>query len=402
MTKFSKTSKTQRLRKRLFFQYERQDFAGAVRLGEALLRAHIQHGTSTTTAYDDDMYNTALANAAAGNVDRAVELYTESIHRIFNRLGAGLPVACCLTNLAALLSSYDQHESACRIFMQALTIRRRLLPYDHLELGDALYNMGNALIRADKCKDAIPALMSALHIYNKKNSTNLIDCLHVIAVAHIRLGEYEQALPFAEAAWQRTDKTDKTDKIDETNKIDKTNMPRDEEGTEGVVVAEAERAEKIERAGKSETNEKDVAEHHQAGFFLAQLYELGGQHDEACQLYLSTMDWVEKTVGLSHSSYINIATKTAAQLAKLGSYIQAKDILMKILKSIEVMAGHDNLTYSNCIRNLAVIHQQLKEWEEAETLLRESIAIKERIIGEHADEFVGDLKLLDEIVSYKL
>ena len=321
MSRFCKTSKTDRLRQRLFFQYNKKDYCGAARLGEALLRAHVNHNSVDTPAYEDDLYNVALVSAAADRADRAIELYTESIHLTFLRVGAGLPVAERLTNLAALLSIYDQHESACRIFMQVLTIRRRLLPFGHIAIGDSLYNIGNALIRANRCREAIPALDSALHIYTKMDSDNLINCLHVIAAAYEELKEYEEALPYAEAAWR----------------------------------------------GHSIANEP---EHYRAGYYLARLYEATGQDKRACNLYLSIMDWVEETVGYSHSGYINLATKAASGLAKLGEYRQSKDILLRLSKIIKGSVGYNNLTYSNCIKNLAAVHRHLGECDEAEALLK--------------------------------
>ena len=72
-----------------------------------------------------------------------------------------------------------------------------------------------------------------------------------------------------------------------------------------------------------------------------------------------------------------LATKVASQLAKLGDLQHSKDILLKLSKLIAEMVGYNNLTYSNCIRNLAIIHRQLEEWDEAETLIRESTSIFE-------------------------
>lgn len=340
MPRYSKTTKTERLRQRLFFQYNKADYTGAARLGEALLRAHDRYHSTDTVAYDDDLYNTAMACGAAGRIDRAVELYTESIHRTFSRSGVGLPVAVKLTNLAALLSMHDQHEASCRIFMQALSIRRQILPHNHGDLADALYNMGNALIRAGRCNDAIPALNSALHIYSKIENgnysgigdgsstecSNFINCLHVIASAYEKIGDFKNAIPYAEAAWRSL-------------------------------------------------AQSDIPEYHRAGYYLAGLYELVYRYNDACKLYLSIMEWVEQTVGCSHSGYINLATKAASQLAKLGDLRQSKDILLRLSKLIEDMVGNNNLTYSNCIRNLAILHQQLEEWDEAENLIKESDSV---------------------------
>ena len=321
MSRFCKISKTKRLRQRMFFQYNKAAYTNAARLGEALLRAHANHNSTDTSAYEDDLYNVALASGAAKRVNRAIELYIESIRRAFMRDGVSLVIAARLSNLAALLSVYDQHESACRIFMQAITIRKQLLYCNHPELGDAFYNMGNALIRAGRYHDAVPALKNALHIYIKSGSDNFINCLHAVASAYESLKEYHNAIPFAEAAWH---------------------------GLADI----------------------DQDEHYRAGYYLAGLYEATNRHNDACKLYFSIIEWVEKTVGCFHSGYINLTAKAASQLVKLGKYQQSKDVLSKLSKLIEGKVGHNNLTYANCIKNLAIIHRHLGEWDEAEAVLR--------------------------------
>jgi|GEM_PF-2830006 len=352
MARITKSEKIVRLRKRLFNYYERNEFKAAARLGEALLRAHVGHYSISTPAYADDLFNAAMACAAAGRTSRAIELYTESLHRTFLQNGADLTVAARLGNLAALLSANHQHESACRLFMQALTIRKQFLPYNHIDLADSLYNMGNALVYARRLREAIPALNSAIGIYgrgtSRANSDGLVNCMQVLSFVHEKLGEYDEAISFAEAAWRAL-----------------------------AII--------------------DSDEHNRAGYHLAQLYEQIGKPAAACELYLSAMTWIGESVGYAHSTYINTATKAASMLAKLGDFVQVKEILTRIKELIGNMAGKTNLSYSNCLRNLAVIHRELEEWDEAEAALRESITIKRRIMGGHVREFAADCMLLLDI-----
>ena len=320
MSRYCKTSKMDRIRQRLFFQYNKDDYTGAARLGEALLRAHTNHNSTGTIAYENDLYNVALACCAAGRTDRAIDLYTESIKRSFERDGVSLTVAEKLSNLAALLSACEQHETACRLFMQALTIRKRLLSYNDPILGDSLYNMGCALVRAGRLSDAIPAINGAVQIYSKRQQNdNIVNCFHVVARAYEKLGEFALAIPYAEAALRSLSGDDQQ----------------------------------------------------RFAYYLAGLYDATGRPSDACKLYLSVMEWAEGLIGPRHSVYINIATKAASQLAKLGDYHKSKDLLLKMLKVIEDTVGNNNLTYSNCIKNLAIIHRLLGEPEESEMLLRE-------------------------------
>jgi len=317
-------------------------------LGASLLNTYERFGYTDSAAFSDDLYNVAITQAAAGDVDRAIELYTEAIHLTFNYMGAGVSVAAKLTNLAALLSEYEQHDSAVRVFMQALLIRRRILPHNSEETGDSFYNIGKALNLAGRYREALAYLNSAMHIYAKISGKAPVYCLSALAYAHENLEEYEEAFRFAEAAWK------------------------------GVGSDNAE-------------------EHYKSGYYLANLYESGGFFDKAGEIYLSILKWVEEMVGKSHSLYVNIGTKAANMLAQTGDYEQAKAILKDLRESIKEFIGHDNITYSNCTRNLAVIHRQLEEWEEAEALLGESIIIKKRIVGGHVRDFASDCMLLLDI-----
>ena len=156
MPKLSEMNKTDRLRHRLFFQYGRENYVSAARLGEALLRAHVRLKSDNTAAYETDLYNTALACAGAGRVNRAVDLYTESIHKCFLRSGINLTIAARLTNLGALLSDYGQHDNACRIFLQVITIKKRFMAETHPDYEDALYNLDNALMRSRAANQSAP------------------------------------------------------------------------------------------------------------------------------------------------------------------------------------------------------------------------------------------------------
>jgi len=343
---FPMNNKILQTREKMLNKYKNHDYGGAARDGEALLKFH---GTNhASRGYADDLYNTALSNAAAGFIDRAIELYTESIRYTFALSGADLSVAQRLNNLAALLSDCQQHDAACRVFIHSLAIKRRLLPADSIEIADSLYNAGRALVWAGRCRDALPALNSALQLYERRGSAeNTSQVLLMLASAHRHLGEYEQAISFTETAWRNLAIT-------------------------------------------------DIDEHYRVGYYLAQLYEQVHLNREACEIYLSLMQWAGQSAGYVHSGYINLGSRAASLLVSLGEYHHAKDILLRLRELISEMAGHNNLTYANCLRNLAVIHRLLKEWAAALPYLKEAITIKRLIIGGHVRDFAVDCLMLLE------
>jgi hypothetical protein len=75
---YTKYKKTQRLRSRLTFQYNKGDYRSAARLGEALLRAHVREKSINSHTFARDLYNVSLAQKAAGRFVRAAELRTEA------------------------------------------------------------------------------------------------------------------------------------------------------------------------------------------------------------------------------------------------------------------------------------------------------------------------------------
>ena len=282
--------KIKRLRKKLLYYYKNKNFRAAERVGEALLISYDRFNLPKTLAYEDDMFNTAVANQKAGHIEHAIGLYSDVLDLVFDRAGPNLLVAECLTNLGSLLVCYGEDleykEGGCRLLMQALTIRGLCLHHEHAEIGDALYNVGNALARFGKYKEALIAFKTAMGIYTKCQSDYLINCLYVIAAAHEKLDEYEEAYPYVETA----------------------------------------------RYGLANKSEE---EYHRAGYYLAYLYEMTGRNFDSCNLYISVMNWLEKAVGCKHPSYIDAATRVVRQKVKLGRYNEA-EALIKRMESFNV------------------------------------------------------------------
>jgi len=149
MAGYSRYTKKERLRKRLAFQYNKKDYTGAARLGEALLRAHIREYTSNSKEYAKDMYNVAVASCAARHIQRSISLYKEFIQRAKMYPGMELNVASGLNNLATIFSAQGHKEAAARLFHQAFEIRKSLLPPGHEDLvsshANLLRSQGNSI-----------------------------------------------------------------------------------------------------------------------------------------------------------------------------------------------------------------------------------------------------------------
>jgi tetratricopeptide (TPR) repeat protein len=78
-------------------------------------------------------------------------------------LGANAPaVPSALIELAEARRAIGDHEGGVRLIRRALDIRRKRLPHDHPDIGEAEVPLGRVLIAQGKAAEAEPLLQRAL------------------------------------------------------------------------------------------------------------------------------------------------------------------------------------------------------------------------------------------------
>jgi len=331
-------------RKNLHERCAALDLPEAASAGESLL---IEYGVCELNrgeAYADDLYNLAWIYDEMGITERASVLYTESINRILPAFGETPAFARRLSNLGALLSRQGNAAGAYRMFLQAAAIINNNSEKGSIEIADALYNLANAAADADRKEEALYLHNEALAIREKAGLTDdVINSMHSLAFLCESKKEYAKAAAYAQSAMEKA------------------------AGTEA---------------------------YYSACYYLAELYGADEKHEKSKALYETVLKWVLEREGRNHSAYVTVATRLAYAAAGLGNFTEAMNLLSSALETLKIKTGEEYLCYAGCLRNLAMMHKELKEPEPAAEAMLKSLNIKKRIMGNHMPEHIQDVLFL--------
>lgn len=300
------------LRKCVNEKYEEKDLAGAVEVGEVLLREHWHNRSMWTTGYANDLFNLACVHEELGNLERAAALYSDSAAQISVAEGERLPFAERINNLAMVLIRMGMPEPAFFMLGNATSIRRRELGAHNPLYADSLYNLANAAAEAGRRGDSIRYHLEALKIRkNEGHTEDIINSLHSIAFIHESAQEYEKAATYAESAM-------KFSAGDDTAFAGACN-------------------------------------------YLAGLYENCKRYEPAINLYDQVLEIAQCEVGQKNGSYLNVALRRASLLAVLNRNSEALAAHTEICEIFADMLGTHHIFYANCLRGMALIHKNMGE-----------------------------------------
>lgn len=322
-------SKIEYLRSLVVEHYEKQDLDSALEIGQTLLEEHWHIRNMWTMGYADDLFNIAKIHEELGDIERAVELYSDSANQVLAVEGDNLNYAERLQSIAILLDKVGINDPAYFFHLQAAAIVNRALGNQDNQYADCLYNLGNAAADIGRHSDSLVFHLDAYKIREKSGDPkDLINSLNCIAFAYEAVDDYEKALYYAEEALDLTE----------------VHLGKDE------------------FAG--------------ACFFLATLYENIEQLDDALDLYDLTLKVIVDEVGFEHSAYVSMAYKRANLLAGMDRLREALISHNEIRALFEEKLGTEHAYYANCLRSMAILHRDLGEIPEAESMMLKSLKVR--------------------------
>jgi len=332
------------LRSEFIKQFNSRNFSAAVETGDILLREHWHNRFMWTKGYADDLYNIACVHDEMGNLERAAELYSDSARQIAVVEGESYGYAVRLSNLAIVLGRMGIVEPAFFIHGQVVSIFKNRMDRHSPKYANSLYNLANAAIDAGHKREAFRYHMDALKIREKisnktGDTTDVVNSLHSIAFLYESSNDNEKAAAYAKAALDISD------------------------GDDNLTAVSCN--------------------------YLAGLYERMEKYDEALPLYGRVQEIIRQQVSTEHSAYLNVAFRRASLLAKMKRPREALECHEEIRDTFLNMSGEKHIFYANCLRNMAILHNGLGEYHEAENLILESIKIRRDI-----DDITADIVFL--------
>jgi tetratricopeptide (TPR) repeat protein len=321
-------NKINRFRKRVMEMYYAEDFEEAAKSGEALLREHWNNHSMMTLGYANDIYNLARVYEELGDLERAVELYTDGAH-LYSRQCTGDSAAYtdCLNNLAAALHGLGMEEPAFHLFGQLVNVKRFFKGEPGVDFADSLYNLANASADTKRIHHARKWHTEALGIRREAgNAQDILDSLHSMAFLHEDKGEYEKAAALAETALDLAQGDD----------------------------------------------------YAPACHYLAELYNAWGRYEKALPLYEEIKEMTLQRVGKTHHSYLESLTRLALLLAKMERTHEALKLHEEARALYESAGSVGHPSYTQCLHHLAGLYKQLGENDQAEMLMMRSLKIRRK------------------------
>jgi tetratricopeptide (TPR) repeat protein len=309
-------------------QYQNFHLEDAATTGEALLREHWNNHSMSTLGYARDIYNLARIYDELGDFERAIELYTDGAHLFSKHCnGDATAYTACLNNLAAALYDMGMEGPSVHLFGQLVSVKQLYGHEQNEAFADSLYNLANAFTGKNHTVLALRLHKEALDIRRQSGNTqDVVDSLHSLASLHEDKEEYEKAVALAQTA-------------------------------------------------------KELAmgdDYACSCYYLAKLYENWGQYDKALTLYGEVMDLTRERVGRTHHSYLDVATRRANMLDKTGFPRQALTLLSEVRAVYEGMEFNHTDLYNQNLRDIAGLHKQLGDYEQAEATLLHSLKISRK------------------------
>jgi serine/threonine protein kinase/tetratricopeptide (TPR) repeat protein len=297
--------------------------------------------TLTAHAGPDDsdtltaMNNLALAYRTVGRLDLAIPLNVETLNLMKEKFGPDdRATLACMNNLASAYRNAGKLDLALPLLEETLELRKAKFGPDNPATLKSMSNLALGYQEARKFGLAIPLLQEALERSEARMSPDhptVIGALNNLALAYIAAGKLHLALPRYEEALQRV-----------TAKL-----------------------------GPDHPNTLITMRN------LGGAYQAAGQMDQALALLERAAAGVEKR-GFAHEHADRIIAGLTACHEERQEYAQAEAWRRKWLAVLKQKSGSDTVAYAAELTGLGSNLVKQKKWLEAEAVLHEALAIRQR------------------------
>ncbi|QQS29997.1 MAG: CHAT domain-containing protein [Sphingobacteriales bacterium] len=124
------------------------------------------------------------------------------------------------------------------------------------------------------------------------------------------------------------------------------------------------------------------------------LIQIGNKEMAKPQIEL-TMEWMQKQFLIKdHLSYASSLNNLAGSYYTMGNYTQAETLYKEALAIRKKVLGEEHPDYATSLNNMAGLYYTILNLEQAEPLYKESLVIRKKILGEAHPDYVNSLNSL--------
>jgi tetratricopeptide (TPR) repeat protein/tRNA A-37 threonylcarbamoyl transferase component Bud32 len=281
---------------------------------------------------------------AAGQLDKALPLYEETLKLLRAKLGPDHPDTLIgMNNLGQGYQAAGQLDKALPLFEETLKLMRAKLGPDHFETLTSMNNLGDCYRAAGRLDKALPLFEETVKVKRAKLGPDHPDTLTSmvnLALGYQHAGQLDKALPLFE----------------ETLKLMRAKLGPDHPDTLASMNGLA------------------------AGYYAA------GQLDKALPLYEETLKLLRAKLGPDHPYTLNSMNNLAAGYYAAGRLDKALPLFEETVKLNRAKLGPDHPDTLTSMNNLAVVYKDAGQIDKALPLYEETLKLRRAKFGpDHPD-----------------
>ena len=285
-----------------------------------------------------------------------------------------------LMSLCALLKSISEFAGVVKVREAILVKKERVFGAESKEVGEALYNLSDAVYDLGHAAKARDLLERALPIYEReygKDSTKVAGVLHELGGAYMRLGDYTKQRDVSERAlpiYEREYGSDHAEVADVLGNLGNAHYHLGDYAKQRNLQERA-------LAIKERTYGRDHAEVATTLTNLGNAYGKLGDHAKKRDILERALAIKERAYGRDHVTVAFTLDSLGVAYGDLGDHAKMRDMQERALAIFEGEYGRDHWTVAITLVNLGEAHVELGAAAEACELLQRALAIHEENFG---------------------
>lgn len=281
------------------------------------------------------MNNQAVTFRDAGKLDLAIPLYEEVVKLSTVKFGDSHPNTLLATNnLAVAYKSAGNLDQAIRLYRETLNRQTTKLGKNHPDTLVTMSNLAMAYRDASRLEEAIPLMEETLQLKTKvlgKSHPSTLTSMNNLAVCYYSAGKFAQAFSLHKETLKQ----------------------------------------------RKEVLGADHPETLLSMLNVAQSYQESNRLSEAIPLFELAASGIEKMRFQSQNARVIVVGAINAY-EKSGQLEKAEAWRRKWLAVVKEKAGSNSSDYTNELTGLGANLMQQRKWEEAEKVLLDSLAVREK------------------------
>jgi eukaryotic-like serine/threonine-protein kinase len=330
-----------------------------------------------------------------GDLQKAIEVL-ESVIRGYENIGEANRQLhhAAINYLSLALADSGKPDRAIELLVPVYDFQKKHLEKNAEPFTQTANNLGHALMAAGKMESALPYMLEAFEgqqeRFGPQDPRTMISKSNV-AVIYLKLNQPQKAFPLLEEVLEHRKQV--LGENHHETLVAENNLA-------GVYMTSGEREKAIETlSGLLPRLETQLGPKHLTT--LGVRYNLGGgymstgRHREAVDIFVAYAEDMTKLVGPTHSSTLKARTNQAICLEQLEQHSAARDIFQELVEIERSNEPVRSESLALTLESLGRVLNRLEDYQEAETVLREAVLLRERNSDKSWRAFVG-MSLLGE------